>query len=153
MWPSNVVAKWLVVIAGVVVVVVGGVAGSRTEYGREWLRWYTYDRHVDNVLITIGINIFFCSADKGYPLTVVVKNNSGRTVEQVSFWFKATYPGRSTNLVSWQSGGASDDHILSPGQEEAFCYSVPQFIENVADPLRGLEWSITRKSVKFTDGG
>jgi hypothetical protein len=139
----------LLLLVGLAVVALGAVYTWNYRYGLAyWHSWYTNDRHVPNVMVTVNAQDRGCT-DPQYPIAVELENKSGRTVERVSFYLVAKRPGRSSNLVS--GGQRSSDHILAPGQKIGLCFREPQLSEAVEDPRKNLEWSHDIKIVTFAN--
>jgi hypothetical protein len=132
-----------VAIAVVVLAVFAGVLSRDYGFDR-WYRWYTHDRHVKNVVVTVTPRDKDCT-NPDHPLGIDIKNNSGLTIERTRYSFAATRRGRSTNIIMGygmsSDGYRVDDHVISPGGSHGVCLHLPRFSERVEDPWQ-LEWSI-----------
>ncbi len=87
---------------------------------RKFQDWYTYDRHVENVHLTLSTHPIGCP-DPNFPVGLDIVNSSGRTLERVVFKLSAKRSGHRTDLVeNTQYAQIKDDHILSQGRDSAF---------------------------------
>ena len=136
-----------------VIAVFGTIATQDKPYGmNHWFYWYSVTRHERNVEIEVKTRGWRGCPDPQFPISVSVNNNSGRTVESVSFFFEARLPGRSTDLIAYTTINKNrSDYILPPGKSVGFCYGVPSLQQKVDNPLTELEWSTALKSVTFRD--
>jgi hypothetical protein len=134
--------KWIFIATGVLV----GLALllAATVYGYSW---YTTDRHVQNVQFFITADRKECPDDK-FPIHIIIGNNSGRTLERVTFALSARQPSRSSDIAEYKS--YEDDHISPPNQGYGGCWVAPKLSEPSADP-RALQWSIKYKTLYFRD--
>jgi hypothetical protein len=123
---------------------------GRPSYGWRVLAfgWYTHDRHIAQVKITIETGAKQCSENEKFPLFIVTFNSSQKTIEKVSFTLEARVKGRSTDIVDYHS--YSDDHIIEPDTGWGQCWAVPKLKESVKDP-RALDWSISYKRIDFKE--
>jgi hypothetical protein len=140
---SWLIFKWLLYAALALIVLVGGIIGIGYGY-----QWYTHDRHEANVRFDIFTSKDSFCKDDNYPIFVGIENNSGRTIEKVSFALKANKPGYSSNLVKYDL--YSSDKIIEPTDGFGTCWAVPELTEPVADP-RPLEWGLLYKNIVFRD--
>lgn len=74
---------------------------------------------------------------KEFPIAVIIRNNSKRSLASARIDLVATQPGRSTNLVKYPSldWGA----IIQGGEAAALCYSLPS---DVTDDPKTLDYSV-----------
>jgi hypothetical protein len=139
---SWLIFKWLLIAAGVLIAVALLLAGGVWGFN-----WYTHDRHVEQIKVIASTDRNICKDDK-FPITVIIRNASGKTVEKVSFSLSARRPGRSSDLTKYNS--YDDDHLIEPNKGHGTCWSAPELKELVADP-RELQWSINYKSIYLKD--
>ncbi|MGE3986726.1 hypothetical protein [Pseudorhodoplanes sp.] len=137
------ISKWLFYVVAAIVAIFFAIIGLTYCY-----QWYSHDRHEAKVAFSIFASKSSICKDDKHPIFVGIVNNSGRTIESVSFTLKANRPDRSSNLVRYHS--YSDDKIIKPTEGFGNCWAVPELTETVADP-RELEWGTLYKSVNFRD--
>jgi hypothetical protein len=114
-----------------------------------WFAWtYAQDqRRQADVALTKVLAVYDqgrCPAD--FPLLVKITNESGKTLERVSFSLKAFREGYSSPLYESGFRNYVTDRIIPPQSEWQTCWSVPQpsysaSTESIAaNPLNTLEW-------------
>lgn len=107
--------KWAVIGTLVVVLLFALLFGYLSVQ-----EWFTTDRHKSNIKVELTFNAPDC--DKEYPLGVSIKNNSSKTLTNISFYFKVTKKGYSSKLNNYHD--IESDKILAPKEEIGFCSKV-----------------------------
>lgn len=110
------ILKWLG-IATLILISVGAVLwGCVSAYD-----WYTFDRHKNKIDVGVVFDSKICN-DKGYPLVMLVQNNSSKTLASITTYVVVTKQGHSTKLNNWS--GFIDDKILVPGKQSINCWAI-----------------------------
>lgn len=87
--------------------------------------------------------------DPEYPLAIIFKNDSSRTVLSINFQLEAYYPGRSTNLAKYDTW--TDDFIRKPGDKAiGNCWRVPE-LDSPDIKHSDVEYKVRITSVRFED--
>lgn len=107
--------KWAVVGTLVVVLLFALLLGYLSIQ-----EWFTIDRHKSKIKVELTFNAPDC--DKEYPLGVSIKNNSSKTLTNISVDFKVAKKGYSSELNNYS--GITSDKILAPNEASGFCYMV-----------------------------
>lgn len=107
--------KWAVVGILVVILFIALLLGYSSVQ-----EWFTTDRHKSKIKVDLTFNSPEC--DKEYPLGVSIKNNSSKTLTNISIYFKVTKKGYSSELNNYR--GTNSDKILAPKEEVSFCSMV-----------------------------
>lgn len=133
------VAKWLLFIVLGLAVLGGLIALVVYIYG-----YWTYDRHVANVKISVITTV--CTDDK-WPLLVSIENKSDKVLESTSFVLEARRKGRSSNIASYER--YNDDGIRQPRSDAlGQCWAAP-LPTTITDKPRELEWVATSPYFTF----
>jgi len=83
-------------------------------------RWYTYERHLNKIEVIAQLNSKLCPDE--YPLVIIIKNNSSKTIENSRIYVKVNYTGHSNQLNDYNS--FEDDRIIVSGNEICNCWKV-----------------------------
>lgn len=113
---------------------------------------YNYEAPKRAVTVAAGYDPKTCT-DRQWPIIVIVKNNSKRTVNSTSVTITAKFPGRSSELLSWDQRTTGSDMIIKPSRAVIWCYgpqSQPYGRQWAHDPEQ-IEWGVESFSVVFAD--
>ena len=109
-----------------------------------------YRARQDAVTATVAYSPGTCG--EGNPLAVTVRNGGSQTLDALSLKLQAFRPGRSTDLLesSYSENTLKWDKILTPGQSETRCYSLPVSVTRSREDAPGLlEWRFAYKTPTF----
>ena len=103
----------------------------------------------DKVEMVVKYDTKACSED--FPLAVVIRNNSDRTVNSIDFDITIRRKGYSKDLSDWMIDYESDK-IIKPGDAHGSCwrYKLRSEYERYNNP-KNLEFEIGYKSVRFSN--
>lgn len=116
---------------------------------------YLYKKKKESVKITIKYNLEICSDE--YPLLIGIENESGSTLEKVSFTVDGKRKGHSKAVYKSRYSGYSSDKILEAGEIFGNCWTVPPLDYGVPDnykeqfPAKDMIWSATSIYPIFTE--
>ena len=104
------------------------------------------EKFKDLISIDVSYNISHCSIEK--PISVIIKNESNKIVNSVSWSFKAHKPGHSDNLAPYSYGPSyKSDKILNENEDVNLCYKSPRLARDNTPAT--VNWVITDKVVVF----
>ena len=129
---SGLIFKWLLIAIATLVAVIAIAYGVYQAN-----HWFTYDRHVSKIKITVNADKELCKEDD-YPIFVAFENNSTRTINEISFSLVGRVKGRSSGITN---AYLSSDSIVKPGEEFRLCWSAAKLTKQISNP-RSLEWSV-----------
>ena len=133
------------IAVGAAILVIGVlVAPSIHEY-------YTETLPRQRVLIEIQHDTAACSDD--FPLAVTVRNRSSRVVNSIGFDIAGRNPGQSSTVFRTAGLRGSNtsyykwDHIVTPGRNLTYCWSVPESAVSEGTGLGNLVSSVEREVI------
>ena len=79
------------------------------------------------VSILVKYDVASCSSEK--PIRVTISNSSDKTLQEIEWSIAAFVPGRSTDIMEYQSPYRSPYIYVEPGKAITLCYITPALRE------------------------
>lgn len=136
---QNVMRVVMLLCMGLVALIGGIIAYEQAH------NYFTYEIPKSQIKVTVNKNSLTCETQ--WPLLMVIKNDSKRTIYSVSAYLSARYPNRSTNYADYTP--LNSDYIISPGHTQMLCFKA---LLRTYDPPRepeALEWGLLSFLVTF----
>ncbi|AMN54158.1 hypothetical protein ACP90_18950 [Labrenzia sp. CP4] len=141
--------KKTLILAGVLLAF--AVAGG----GIIFLSDYLDQRKREAVQIEIFFDLDKCSEE--YPLFIGFLNESGSTIEKVSFIVEGKREGYSDTTYRSEYGNYQTDKIIKDGGSHGTCWRVPPLVFGAPEsdkgrfPAKDMVWSVTSVYPRFAD--
>ena len=149
--------KWIATIGCAIAILCLCVWVSK--YGWNYL---TVERHKKNIQVIVlyyhteidentGQAEMVCSED--YPFTIIVANNSKRTIDDITLKIEGRLPDRSSNIMNYNASVKSD-YIQKPGEYNGTCWRLSFDREYKEHPdLKSAKYIANIVSVNFAPRG
>lgn len=100
----------------------------------------------NKVKIFVTYNATACSPE--YPLSIIIINNSGKTLNKAEWRLGAYRTGYSSNLIGY-GNDYSSDKIIKSGESWSACYNIPKNLLSIGYGLDKLEYKVEYKYLNF----
>jgi len=83
--------------------------------------WYTHERHINKIKVIAEFDNKRC-VNTEYPLAIIIKNDSLKTIKYSTIYVKVSYIGHSNELNDYEP--FEDDRIIKSGNLVSGCWKV-----------------------------